>query len=218
MLTLDLGHARPPLSQVLCVGAHADDIEIGCGGTLLSLLDSCPSLSVTWVVFSADGARADEARRSSESFLARAANRQVQIHGFRDGFFPNEWARIKETIEQLKTGPAPDLVFTHYGADRHQDHRLVAELTWNTFRDHLVLEYEIPKYDGDLGSPNVFLPLDESHVGRKIEALIEHFPSQRSKRWFNEDLFRSLMRLRGMECNAAAGHAEAFYARKLVLT
>jgi LmbE family N-acetylglucosaminyl deacetylase len=217
MLTLDLGHAQPPLSHVLCLGAHADDIEIGCGGTLLSLLDSCPSLLVTWVVFSADGTRADEARRSAESFLARAGSRQVHIHGFRDSFFPHEGARIKETFERLKAGPAPDVVFTHYGGDRHQDHRLLAELAWNTFRDHLVLEYEIPKYDGDLGSPNAFYPLDEAHVSRKVDGLLEHFASQRSKRWFTEDLFRSLMRLRGMECNATTGHAEAFYARKLVL-
>lgn len=217
MLTLDLGHARPPLAHVLCLGAHADDIEIGCGGTLLALLAAHPSLSVTWVVFSASGVRADEARQSAEGFLAGAGSSVVQIHQFRDGFFPHEWPRIKETFEKLKGGPAPDLVFTHHGADRHQDHRALAELTWNTFRDHLVLEFEIPKYDGDMGSPNVFFPLDEATVSRKIEGLMEHFASQRSKRWFTDDLFRGLMRLRGMECNAPAGHAEAFYARKLVL-
>jgi len=217
MLTLDLGHARPPLAHVLCLGAHADDIEIGCGGTLLALLAAHPSLSVTWVVFSASGERADEARQSAASFLAGAGSRTVHIHEFRDGFFPHEWPRIKETFEQLKAELAPDLVFTHYGDDRHQDHRALAELTWNTFRDHLVLEYEIPKYDGDMGSPNVFVPLDETFVSRKIEALMAHFASQRAKRWFTEDLFRALMRLRGMECNAATGHAEAFYARKLVL-
>lgn len=217
MLSLDLRHARPGgVSNVLCLGAHADDIEIGCGATLLSLIASHPGLAVTWVVFSARGPRIAEARGSAAAFLAGAGATQVHVHDFRDGFFPHEGAAIKETFEGLKS-VKPDLVFTHFRDDLHQDHRVLAELTWNTFRDHLVLEYEIPKFDGGLGSPNVFVPAAEEHVRRKTGLLLEHFASQAGKRWFTEDLFRSLMRLRGMECNSPSNFAEAFYARKIVV-
>ena len=217
MLTLSLRHARPTVSHVLCLGAHADDIEIGCGGTILTLLAAEPPLTVTWVVFSADGVRASEARQSAERFLEAAAKRDIAIHSFRDGFFPYIGMQLKEEFEELKARVSPDLVFTHYRHDLHQDHRLIAELTGNTFRDHLILEYEVPKYDGDLGTPNVFVALDDALCRRKIDLILTSFESQRGKRWFSEDLFRSLLRLRGMECNALSTYAEAFYGRKLVV-
>lgn len=216
MPTLSLRNARPPVSHVLCLGAHADDIEIGCGGTILTLLEVEPPLTVTWVVFSAEGPRSDEARHSAESFLAATPRRQIIIKSFRDGFFPYTGAQIKDSFEELKTTISPDLVFTHYRHDLHQDHRLIAELTWNTFRDHLVLEYEIPKYDGDLGAPNLFVPLDGSLCQRKMDTILTTFKTQQGQRWFSEELFRSLLRLRGIECNAPSNYAEAFYARKLV--
>jgi LmbE family N-acetylglucosaminyl deacetylase len=216
MLTLDLRQARPSVSHVLCLGAHADDIEIGCGGTILSLLEADQPPAVTWVVFSAEGPRAEEARQSAERFLADTAKREIVLNTFRDGFFPYTGARLKEAFEELKTKVSPDLVFTHYRHDLHQDHRTVAELTWNTFRDHLILEYEIPKYDGDLGAPNVFLPLSAPLCRQKIDTILTSFKSQIGKRWFSAELFGALLRLRGMECNAPSGYAEAFYGRKLV--
>jgi LmbE family N-acetylglucosaminyl deacetylase len=200
-----------PMLRVLAIGSHADDIEIGCGGTLLRLAETIEALELHWVVLSASGERAEEARGSAEAFGAVA-----DVQSFRDAFF-RYGPEVKEFFEQLKGRFEPDVVFTHHGADRHQDHRLVAELTWNTFRDHLILEYEIPKYDGDLGTPNVFFDLDEEVARRKVELLMESFPSQRGKRWFTEDLFRGLMRIRGMECNSPSGLAEGFYARKLAI-
>jgi LmbE family N-acetylglucosaminyl deacetylase len=215
-LRLDTGSVGGPLN-VLAIGAHADDIEIGCGGTLLRLAESDPGATVTWIVLSGDGERANEARASAEDILSGFASQRVEVESFRDGYFPFEGAEIKDYFERLKTEVSPDVVFTHQRLDLHQDHRLVCELTWNTFRDHLVLEYEIPKYDGDIGSPNLFVPLSESISSRKIEALLTHFASQRGKRWFTRDLFEASLRLRGMESNAPVGRAEAFYARKLVL-
>jgi len=217
MIKFGFGQARPTIAHVLCLGAHADDIEIGCGGTMLTLLDTVKPLSVTWVVFSAAGPRAEEARRAAGSCLAAAATREVVVHDFRDGFFPHTGAAIKEKFEELKTRPSPDLVFTHYRHDLHQDHRVLSELTRNTFRDHAILEYEIPKYDGDLGRPNVFVPLESSVVQRKVDLLLSSFPSQSGKRWFTDDLFRAHLRLRGMECNSPSNHAEAFHGHKLVL-
>jgi LmbE family N-acetylglucosaminyl deacetylase len=217
VITLSLTGAAAPISHLLCLGAHADDIEIGGGGTVLTLLERGVAIAVTWVVFSAEGPRAAEARRSAERFADAAVKRQIIIKDFRDGFLPYEGAAVKEVFEELKTTVSPDVILTHYRHDLHQDHRLVSELTWNTFRDHLILEYEIPKYDGDLGSPNVFVPLDEPVCRRKIDTILSCFESQRSKRWFSEDLFRSLLRVRGMECNAPSSHAEAFHCRKLVL-
>jgi LmbE family N-acetylglucosaminyl deacetylase len=202
--------AKTPL-RVLAIGSHADDIEIGCGGTLLRLAQCVDELDVHWVVLSGDGVRGAEARASAVAYGA-----QVEVNGFRDAFF-RYGGEVKEFFEELKGRFEPDLVLTHHGADRHQDHRLVGELTWNTFRDHLILEYEIPKYDGDLGAPNVFFELDEAVARRKVDLLLESFPSQREKRWFTADLFMGLMRLRGMEANAASGLAEGFYARKLSL-
>jgi LmbE family N-acetylglucosaminyl deacetylase len=213
MLTLG---ARQPLRQLLVIGAHSDDIEIGCGGTVLRLLRECPELHVTWMVMSATGARADEAQSSAQAMLANAARSDILIHSFRDGFLPYTGPSVKESFEALKQRVQPDLILTHFGRDAHQDHRLVSELTWNTFRDHQILEFEIPKYDGDLGTPNFFVPLEEEVVAAKVEHLARHFPSQRGRRWFTEDLFRAILRIRGMECNAPSRYAEAFFARKIV--
>ncbi len=209
---------RAPIERVLAIGCHADDIEIGCGGAILALLAQNPEIEVTWLVLSTDGDRSLEAEASGRAFLgaARRAPRIV-LESFRDSFFPYAGGAVKEAFERLKPTVAPQVIFTHAGTDLHQDHRLVSELTWNTFRDHLILEFEIPKYDADLGSPNVFVPLDRSVVDRKIELLLEHFGSQRSKHWFTDDLFRGLMRLRGMESGSPTGYAEAFRCRKLQL-
>jgi LmbE family N-acetylglucosaminyl deacetylase len=208
---LKLELSRTPRLRVLAIGSHADDIEIGCGGMLLRLAGDLDELELHWVVLSAAGERADEARASAEAFGA-----ELDVQDFRDAFF-RYGGEIKEYFDELKRRVEPDLILTHHDADRHQDHRLVAELTWNTFRDHLILEYEIPKYDGDLGAPNVFVPLEEGLARRKVELLLESFASQRGKRWFTEDLFMGLMRIRGMECRAESGLAEAFHARKLSL-
>ena len=216
MLTLNIpGEGKAPL-KILCLGAHADDIEIGCGGTLLRVLSGNSSAEIVWVVFSATKERELEARNSAEKFLAVTKSKEIFIKDFRDGFFPFDGANIKEFFENLKR-VSPDLIFTHYGKDAHQDHRLISELTRNTFRDHLILEYEIPKYDGDLGRPSLFLPLDSNLFQRKVDFIMDGFPSQHRKRWFQRETFLSLMRLRGMECNAPSGYAEAFYCRKIVL-
>jgi LmbE family N-acetylglucosaminyl deacetylase len=203
------------LKQVLCLGAHSDDIEIGCGGTILKLIDAFPQLQFHWVVFGAIGARQAEATASAHTFLKGATHKAIEVKGFRDGFFPYEGAGIKEAFEQLKQQVTPDLILTHYRQDLHQDHQLIANLTWNTFRHHLILEYEIPKYDGDLGTPNMFVQLDESMQQRKITYLMEHFATQANKHWFTEETFRSLLRLRGIESNHQ--YAEAFYCRKFIL-
>jgi LmbE family N-acetylglucosaminyl deacetylase len=216
MLRLKLPTDGKPL-KVLCLGSHADDIEIGCGGTILQLLASRPDVHVTWVVFSANVERAKEARVSADRFLERAKQKEIIVNDFRDGFFPFEGTKVKESFEELKK-VSPDLVFTHSRKDAHQDHRLMAELTWNTFRDHLILEYEIPKYDGDLGQPNFFAPLNSDVCQTKIRYIMDSFQSQHGKRWFQPETFFSLMRLRGMECNSESGSAEAFYCRKQVLT
>jgi LmbE family N-acetylglucosaminyl deacetylase len=217
MLTLPLPRPTERPYTVLCLGAHGDDIEIGCGGTLLRLLAACPDTAVHWVVLSADALRTGEAIDSAKAFLGDARSKTILVNHFRDGFFPFLGAEIKEQFEELKTKVSPDVIFTHHRGDLHQDHRLIGELTWHTFRAHLILEYEVPKYDGDLGAPNVFVPLDESVCRRKIQTLLSSFPSQRRKHWFDEDTFLSLLRLRGMECHAPSRYAEAFYARKLVL-
>jgi LmbE family N-acetylglucosaminyl deacetylase len=217
MLTASLDLERGP-ARVLAVGCHADDVEIGCGGTLLGLAERRPDLEVTWLVLGAEGVRADEARASATAFLAGTSpTSTVLVEGFRDGFFPYLGPAVKERFEELKGEISPDVIFTHAGTDLHQDHRLVSELTWNTFRDHLILEYEVPKYDADLTAPNVYVPLTDEIVGRKIELLLEHFPSQSGKHWFTDDLFRGLARLRGMEANSPTRYAEAFRCMKLVL-
>ncbi len=216
MLELALGRdPRAPL-RILCLGAHSDDIEIGCGGALLHLLRLYPAASVRWVVFSApDDQRRNEALAGASRFLAGAAAQEVRIERFRESFFPFAGEQIKECIEGLAAAGAADLVFTHYRLDLHQDHRLLGELTWTAFRRSLILEYEIPKWDGDLGAPNCYVRLASDIVEEKIRSLCETFTSQRAKHWFTPDTFRALMRLRGVEANAP--FAEAFYARKLAI-
>ena len=214
MLSLPLLRKPDEAVRILCLGAHADDVEIGCGGTILSLLRQYRRADVTWVVFSAPPARAREARASAARFLAGAASRRVKVETFRDGYFPQVATRIKDAFERLKSA-RPDVVFTHYRDDRHQDHRVVSDLTWNTFRDALVLEYEIPKYDGDLGTPNVFVPLTRAVLDEKIRLLMEGFPTQAGKDWFTRETFQALPRLRGVESRHQ--YAEAFYGRKVVI-
>jgi LmbE family N-acetylglucosaminyl deacetylase len=200
---------------VLCLGAHSDDIEIGCGATILELTANGP-VDVTWVVFSGNAARAREARRSAKRFLARARRVDLIVRSFRDGFFPFVGTEIKEFFETL-TASAPDVIFTHCRHDRHQDHRLISDLTWNTFRNHNVLEYEVPKYDGDLAAPNFFVPVSAAHAARKVRYLRSVFASQRDRHWFADETFFGLMRVRGLECRAPQHYAEAFYSRKSVL-
>jgi LmbE family N-acetylglucosaminyl deacetylase len=217
MLPLRLGRPRRGGHELLCLGSHSDDLEIGCGGTVLRLLAELPIARVTWVVFSGGEARAREARKAASRLFSRHPALRLVQHSFRDGFFPYQAVPIKEAFEALKRQVRPDLVLTHYREDRHQDHRLISDLTYNTFRDHLVLEYEILKIDGDLGRPNVYVPLSPAQVRRKLRLITSCFGSQRGRRWFSEDALRGLMRIRGVEAGAPTGHAEAFYGRKLVL-
>jgi LmbE family N-acetylglucosaminyl deacetylase len=217
MLPLGLPRDTGAALKVLCLGAHSDDIEIGCGGTMLRLLSHYSSLDVTWVVFSSGRARELEARRCAALFLKNAKSQAVVVKNFRDGFFPYEGARIKEFFEELKKKVNPDLIFTHYRTDRHQDHRTISDLTWNTWRQHLVLEYEIPKYDGDLGTPNCYVPLTPEICALKTKYICDVFQTQSNKAWLTEDTFQALLRLRGVECAAPEKFAEAFYCRKLVL-
>jgi LmbE family N-acetylglucosaminyl deacetylase len=203
--------------KLLCLGAHADDIEIGCGGTVLRLISEIPNLAVRWVVFSASKIREVEARNSAAAFLQGAGDTRIDVAGFRDGYFPFQGAEIKDYVEAIKADFDPTLVLTHWTADAHQDHRLVAQLTHNTFRDHLVFEYEVPKYDGDLGNPGLFMPLTLEQARRKVEIIGRCFPSQTQRSWFCDDTFLAMARLRGVGCRAPEGVAEAFYAKKIVL-
>ncbi len=216
MRALSLQPGAGSALQILCLGAHSDDIEIGCGGAMLTLLGAYPGSRVRWVVFSGVAERAAEARASAGDFLAAAGERDVRTLDFRESFFPHDGAAIKSAFESL-TDFQPDLIFTHRGQDRHQDHRLIAELTWNTFRNHLILEYEIPKYDGDLASPHAFIALDAEVCREKCRLLQKHFASQATRHWFDEELFLGLMRMRGMESRSPSGYAEGFDARKLVI-
>jgi LmbE family N-acetylglucosaminyl deacetylase len=211
---LHLGAPAGRPLRVLVVGAHSDDIEIGCGGTMLALARRART-RVHWVVFSGAGEREQEARRSARRFLGSKANAVVQVHGFRDGFFPAQWTEIKMAFEELARAAAPDVVLTHCREDRHQDHRVLSDLAWNTFRRSLILEYEIPKWDGDLRTPNLYVPLTPAIARRKARLLMEGFGTQRAKRWFTEDTFLGLMRLRGIECGAPM--AEGFHNRKATL-
>lgn len=205
------------IQNILVLGAHCDDIEIGCGGALLKIIQDYPNRNITWVVFSSNKRREAEAQRSAELFLANAKNKTIIVKEFRNGFFPYVGIEIKEYFEELKSMVNPDLIFTHYRNDLHQDHRLLSELTWNTYRDNFILEYEIPKYDGDLGNPNFFVSLPEETCKQKIKNVVDCFESQKDKQWFTESTFWGLMRLRGVQCNCVTGYAEAFYAKKLVL-
>ncbi len=216
MMGLRLAKTPSEPLQILCLGAHSDDIEIGCGGTLLQLKRTYADLAFHWVVFSTAGVRGKEAARGAELFAA-GSKKQVILKEFRDGFLPYSGGSVKEVFEELKGQVTPDLIFTHWQGDAHQDHRLLSDLTWNTFRNHLILEYEIPKYDGDLGRPNMFVPLESPFHEHKVDHLFEAFESQRSKPWFAREMFLGLMRVRGMESNATSGYAEAFHTRKIIL-
>jgi LmbE family N-acetylglucosaminyl deacetylase len=217
MLPLSMGREPAAPLKVLALGAHPDDAEIGCGGTILKLIADGAIGSICWVVLSGKDARVDEARASAEAMIEGVPERKILQPGFRDGFFPYDGAGIKGFFEDVKRDFEPDLILTHQRHDLHQDHRIACELTWNTFRDHLILEYEVPKYDGDMGRPNVYVAIDDEIRRRKIEHLMTHFASQVPKRWFKDELFTGLLRLRGMECNSPTAHAEAFYSRKAVL-
>jgi LmbE family N-acetylglucosaminyl deacetylase len=201
---------------VLCLGAHSDDIEIGCGATLLYLKAKYTQINFQWIVFTAAGPRIEEAAKAADLFTA-GCEKKVTLKDFEDRYLPYSGREVKKFFDDLRKQVEPDLIFTHWRGDAHQDHRLISELTSNTFRNHLILEYEIPKYDGDMGRPNVFVPLESSHYETKIDILLEAFETQRTKRWFERETFLSLMRLRGMECNSASGYAEAFHCHKMAL-
>jgi LmbE family N-acetylglucosaminyl deacetylase len=203
--------------RLLCIGAHSDDVEIGCGGTILRLLEASKDLEIYWLVFCSNPVRAQEAEKSASWFLKKARRKNIVIKSFRDGFLPYVGAEVKDTFEAIKPVFQPDLVFTHFRNDLHQDHRLLCELTWNTFRNHLILEYEIPKYDADLRSPNFFVPLSKATARTKVAALMRFFGTQRNKHWFSEDLFFSLMRIRGIESASPTQLAEGFHCRKVLL-
>lgn len=217
MMNLSLGRTDGKPLSILCLGCHSDDIEIGCGGTILRLTREHPDCRIYWAVFSAIGQRKSEAERGANLFAGAERLEHLQLKEFRDGFMPFAGAEIKDVFEEMKKTFSPDIIFTHNRRDAHQDHRLISELTWNTFRNHFILEYEIPKYDGDLGQPSVFVALDSDVCQRKVQFLRDIFQSQRSKAWFEESTFLALMRLRGMECNAPDRYAEAFYCRKVLL-
>lgn len=216
MLKLSFSSPNQPL-RLLCIGAHSDDIEIGCGGAVMEWLSTYPNVEVTWVVLSTSGLRAIEAQDSADELLRSASRRNIVLRDLPDGYFLTRFAESKALFEELKVSENPDIVLTHRIEDRHQDHRLVAELTWQTFRNHLILEYEIPKYEGDLALPNLFVPLTANVVRHKVDHLMRHFGSQRSKDWFRPETFLGLMQLRGIECRADSGHAEGLYARKIVI-
>lgn len=216
MINLQINYERTPL-KVLCLGAHVDDIEIGCGGTLLNICSSHIKPEICWVIFSANKERRKEALESADFFLKNAVKKHIIVRNFQENFLPYNGGQIKKYFEKIKGFFTPDLIFTHYRGDLHQDHRLIYDLTLNVYRDHLILEYEIPKYDGDLGSPHVFVPLDKRILNVKNKALLKYFQSQKAKRWFSEDTFLALPRLRGIESNSPSGYAEAFYCRKMVL-
>ncbi len=203
--------------RVLCLGAHCDDIEIGCGGTILKWIESDLIFQIIWVVFSSDENRRKEAQDSANRYLEKTKEKEIIILDYRDAFLHFAALEIKEFFEQLKSKIDPDIVFTHYRGDRHQDHRLLSDLAWNTFRSHLILEYEIPKYDGDLGIPNTFVSLPRDTVDQKLEWLLKYFPSQASKHWFDRETFLSLLRIRGLECNSPSRYAESFHMRKCML-
>ena len=203
--------------KILCLGAHCDDIEIGCGGTLIKLMENYPIDFVKWVVFASTEVRKQEAITSANAFLENAKEKEIVVLDYRDAFLGYSGIEIKEKFEVIKKDINPDLILTHYRDDRHQDHRLLSDFTWNTFRQHLILEYEIPKFDGDLGIPNFFIQLNEVQVNRKIQIILDSFKSQAEKHWFDKETFQALMRIRGLESACLNKYAEAFYARKVIL-
>lgn len=217
MLKFEFAITKDRPLKILCLGAHSDDIEIGCGGTILRLLSEYEDVQVHWVILGSNGQREGEAVASANRFLAEAKQKQIMIKNFNDGFFPYMGGEIKLFFEELKSKTSPDIILTHYRHDLHQDHRLISELTWNTFREHFILEYEIIKYDGDLGSPNLFVHLNETTCGNKIGFIMDSFISQKGKDWFTPDVFLSILRIRGIESKAPGRYAEAFYCRKAIV-
>ncbi len=201
--------------NILCLGAHGDDIEIGAGGTLIKLTNEYEIEQITWVVLTSNENRRLESVASAEKFLSSVKNKKIIVSNFRDGFLPYYAIQLKEYFEEIKKDISPDLIFTHYRNDRHQDHRIISDLTWNTWRNQLILEYEIPKYDGDLGVPNFYVELSEEIIDKRNTIISESFISQKSKHWFNESTFKALPRIRGIE--SASSYAEAFYARKFIM-
>lgn len=217
MLKSALAFSKESSLNILLLGAHCDDIEIGSGGTILKLIEEYNVAHIKWVVFTSNGERKKEALDAAKQFLSDAPKFDVDIQEYKDGFLPASWTSVKESFEQIKKTYNPDVIFTHYRNDLHQDHRVINELTWNTFRHHLILEYEIPKYDGDLGTPNVFVPLEQTYVKKKNEIILSSFKSQLKKQWLDQELLTSMLRLRGMECASGFKYAEAFYCRKMTL-
>jgi LmbE family N-acetylglucosaminyl deacetylase len=215
MQSVQFNKRRDGPFTILCLGAHCDDVEIGCGGAILRLLEEIEDARVWWIIFTSDPRRAEEARRSADLFLEKASSKKVEVHGLETSFLPFAAEQVKRKFEHLKSECSPDLIFTHYRHDLHQDHRVICDLTWNTFRNHLILEYEILKYDGDIGTPNFFIHLGEEVSKKKVDHILECFPSQRDKHWFTSDAFYALMRLRGIESCAPERYAEAFYCRKV---
>jgi LmbE family N-acetylglucosaminyl deacetylase len=203
--------------KILCLGAHPDDIEIGCGGTILRILGEMPNAQIYWVVFSGNQKRREEACKSADLFLKNANWKKTDFKQFRESYFPFIGTEIKDSFEKLKADFSPDFIFTHYSKDAHQDHRLISNLTYNTFRDHLIFEYEIPKYEGDLGNPNLYACLSKSQVAQKIENICGIFQTQKERHWFDEETFKAILRLRGVGCNSPSKFAEAFYCSKIVL-
>ena len=203
--------------RILCIGAHCDDIEIGCGGVLLTLQQAGMVERIDWMVLSGSPARRAESERARDLLIGEPARGELVFGNFRDGSMPAQYGEVKAFFEALKDRPRPDLVFTHERDDRHQDHRIANEMTWNTFRDQLVLEYEIPKWDGGLGQPNFYVPISRDLGKRKVAALLECFGSQADRHWFTAETFHALLKLRGIECRSESGWAEAFHARKLCL-
>ena len=204
--------------KILCIGAHSDDIEIGCGATLLKMIEEYGTkIEIVWAVFSANGERERESKESADFFLRRVSRKKIVLHHFRDGFFPSAFEAVKEKFEEIKKEISPDIIFTHYREDRHQDHRIISDVTWNTFRDHMILEYEVPKYDGDFGSPNLFVEVDEKICRKKTTAVLRFFQTQKKKHWMTEETLLSVLRLRGIESGRRSRYAEAFYCRKMIL-
>lgn len=203
--------------RILVVGAHADDAEIGAGGTIGRLVSERPDAAFTWVVLAAaDPLRAAEARASADRLLAGAANRSVDVRDLRDGFLPFLGVAPKEAMMD-HTSSDPDLILAPRRDDAHQDHRLVSELVQQVFRRGTILEYEVPKWDGDLGPANLYVRLSAAEAAAKVTHLLASFPSQTDRGWFSGDTFRAILRLRGIECRAPDGNAEAFNCGKLIV-
>jgi LmbE family N-acetylglucosaminyl deacetylase len=214
--SLDLAKSQKGRLDVLCIGAHCDDIEIGCGGTVLALQRRYPGCRVHWLILTSVPARRSEALAAARAFVKPACRGETLVCDFPDGMLPGHLVQVKERFEAFKALVDPELILTHHGLDRHQDHSLVSQVTWQTFREHMIWEYEIPKYDGDLVTPNMYVPVSATAAARKIRLIVKAFESQRGKSWFTAENLLAMMRLRGLECRSPSGFAEGFHCRKLV--